>query len=130
MMLKNRPALTAGNAKCMEEKLKIITQLPLRELWRENGFKTNSRGRWLTRDDITGLLRAGPMRFVVADLGFPPRWIPLRDCHRFWKDEVKPHLAAGEKARLDDFPGSYFYFASQWDGDVEGTTIVVLEKHH
>ena len=114
----------------MDEKLKIITRLPLRELWRENEFKTNSRGRSLTRDAIIGLLRAGPVQFVVADVGSPPQWIPLRDCHRFWKDEVKSHLAVASKVRLNEFPGSYCYFASQWHGDVEATAIVLLERHH
>jgi hypothetical protein len=114
----------------MDEKLKIITQLPLRELWRDNGFKASSRGRRLTADDITGLLRAGAVQFVVADGGSPPRWISLGDCYRFWKEEVKSHLAAGDRARLDDFPGCYFYFASEWDGGVEGPAIVLLEKYH
>jgi hypothetical protein len=31
---------------------------------------------------------------------------------------------------LDVFPGSYCYFASQWDTGREATPIVVLEKSH
>jgi hypothetical protein len=114
----------------MDAKLKIITRMPLLELWREDGFTTTSRGRSLTGDDITNLLRAGLVQFVVADVGAPPRWIQLHDCYQFWKEEVKPHLAAGSKAVLDEFPGSYCYFASEWDNGVDAQPIVVLEKSH
>lgn len=114
----------------MDARLKIVGHLPLRELWRDNGFTTTSRGRSLTKDDIADLLRAGRVQFVVADVGAPPRWIQLRDCRQFWKEEVKPHLAADSSAVLDKFPGSYCYFASEWDTGVGEAPIVVLEKSH
>jgi hypothetical protein len=114
----------------MDAKLKIVTQLPLRELWRDNGFTITSRARSVSESDITHLLRAGPVQFVVADVGSPLQWIQLRDCHRFWTEEIKPHLAAGSRASLDEFPGSYCYFASQWNREAEGTPIVVVEKSH
>ena len=114
----------------MDKNLKIIVQLPLRELWRDDGFKSNGRGRPLTQSDIVDLLRTGQVHFVVADAGSPPLWISVSDCHRFWKDEVRSHLAADSKVHLHDFPGAYCYFASQWGHDTDGTTIVVLEKSH
>ena len=114
----------------MDTALKIVTHLPLRELWRDDGFSTTLRCGSLTEDDITGLLRAGPVEFVVVDVGFAPRWIPLRDCYQFWKTEGKPHVAADARAVLDKFPDSYCYFASQWDGGEPTAPIVVLEKHH
>jgi hypothetical protein len=114
----------------MEAKIRIVTHLPLRELWRDNGFISNSRGRSLTKNDITEFLRAGLVQFVVADVGTPFEWIQLQGCHQFWKDEVKPHLAANSRAVLDGLPGGYCYFACQWDTEVEEIPIVVLEKHH
>ena len=98
----------------MDADLKDETQLPLTELWRDDGFNTISRDRWLTVDDITCLLRVGRVQFVVADVGASPRWIPLRDCYDFWKREAQPHLAAPESCpSLDDFPDDYCYFASE-----------------
>src|SRR5689334_6966351 len=98
----------------MDTALKVVTQIPLPELWRDDGFTTTSRVRWLTSDDITSLLRAGRVRFVVADVGASPRWIPLSECYDFWKTEAQPHLAAPKsRASLDDFPGGYCYFASE-----------------
>jgi hypothetical protein len=114
----------------MDAKLKIVTHLPLRELHRDDGFTTTSRGRALSKDVITNLLRAGPVQFVVADVGTSPRWIPLHECHQFWKDEVQPHLAADAKIVLDEFPVGYCYLASAWDNATGEAPIVVLETSH
>ncbi len=106
-------------------------QLPLQELWRNDGTSTRSRGKSLSAEDIGKLLRLGPLEFVVADAGLPLRWIEVGDCHRFWKNEVKRHLAEpNQRVVLDEFPGSYCYVASQWNGPGQNATIVVLERHH
>jgi len=72
----------------MDPKLRIITRLPLTELWRDDGFATATRGRSLTSEDVRRLLRLGPVQFVVADLGAAPQWIPKGECFHFWKNEV------------------------------------------
>ena len=105
-----------------------MTQLPLREVWRDDGFSTTKRRGSLTDPDIRDLLAVGVVQFVVADVGAAPRWIPQSESFDFWKREAKPHLAS-DAAILDQFPGGYCYFASQWDGEPT-TPIVVLEKHH
>ena len=115
----------------MDAALKIVTQMPLTELWRDDGFTTTLRVRWLTADDITSLLRAGRVQFVVADVGVSPRWIPLDECYDFWKREALPHLAAPEsRASLDDFPDGYCYFVSEWSSRDEAAPIIVCERHH
>ena len=53
----------------MDAGLKIVTHLPLRELWRDDGLKISRRVRSLTEDDIRSLLRSGPIQFVVVDVG-------------------------------------------------------------
>lgn len=113
----------------MDIRLKIVTRLPLTELWRDDGFSTSARGRSLTDTDILELLASGPVQFVVADVGRPLRWIPTRECRHFWRDEAKPHLASEARAYLDDFPGGYCYFASQWEEE-SAALIIVLEKQH
>ncbi len=113
----------------MDAALKIVTQLPLRELWRDDGFTTTSRLRSLFGDDIRSLLKSGPIQFVVVDVGASPRWVQLAECFRFWKNEARPHLATKSRNVLDEFPGGYCYFASEWLSGAE-YPIVVLEKHH
>jgi hypothetical protein len=114
----------------MDPALKTVTRLPLRNLWRADGFATTSRIRSLAEDDITVLLGVGPVEFVVVDVGFAPTWIPLGDCYQFWKSEVKPHLAVETRAIIANLSGGYCYFASQWDSREAAVPIVVLEKSH
>ena len=114
----------------MDAKLRIITHLPLAELWRDDGFSTVERGRPLTREDVRQFLTSGPVQFIVADVGAAPRWIPEADSFQFWKNEAKPHLASEPKAHLDEFPDGYCYFASQWKPRGSESPIVLLEKYH
>ena len=113
----------------MDAHLRVVTQLPLRELWRDDGFSTTTRGKFLTFDDVREFLASGTVQFVVADAGVAPRWIPASECFDFWKNEAKPHLASDTKAVLNEFPGGYCYFASQWEGETTAP-IVLLEKSH
>lgn len=113
----------------MDAALKIVTHLPLRELWRHDGLRTTARIRSLTEDDIRSLLRYGPIEFVVVAVGASPRWIQPSECFQFWKSEAQPHLAREPRVILEQFPGGYCYFASQWDGG-DPAPIVVLEQQH
>jgi len=114
----------------MQPSHRVITATPMRELWDERGAVVASRSRDLSPDDIRTLLRRGPLRFVVAEVGVRPRWLPEESCFTFWKAEVQSHLAApGVPVVLDDFPGGYCYFASEWS-PVAGSSIVVLEAAH
>jgi hypothetical protein len=114
----------------MDATLRIITRLPLDELWRDDGFFSAERGAPLAADDIRALLRAGPVHFVVADVGKQPQWIPPRESYRCWKGEVQPHLAAPDSpVYVEHFPDSYAYFAIHY-GEDAGIPIIVLEKSH
>ena len=123
--------VVAGTPRLMDLKLRVVTQIPLQDLWRDDGFTTTSSSHWLGGADIATLLQGGPVQFVVADVGLCLRWIPVIDCFRFWRDQVKPHLAPPELAvRLSDFPGEYFYRARQWAASEVTPPIVCLELHH
>ena len=106
-----------------------MSRLPLRELWRDDGFSTITRKKSLTDNDLRDFLKSGPVQFVVADVGVALRWIAPSECFDFWKNEAKQHLESAAKASLADFPGGYCYFASQWEGDTTAP-IVLLEKQH
>ncbi|MBA3241712.1 MAG: hypothetical protein H0T60_10850, partial [Acidobacteria bacterium] len=87
---------------------RIVSQMPLNELWNEYGIVSAKGLRELNASDIAKLLRAGKVRFVVADVGSQLKWIPLDECYGFWKSEVKKHLAdpAAENYR-ESFPDEY-----------------------
>jgi hypothetical protein len=109
---------------------RIITTLPLSELWDDNGLIEARRSRDLTAYDLRDLLRNGRVRFMVADVGAKPVWIPPGECFRFWKAEVQAHLAdPQQRVPLDEFPEAFCYFASEWVTS-DGPPVVVLERLH
>lgn len=102
----------------MKPELRHVSKMPLAELWNESGVVAAQRVRELGSSEIVSLLRAGKVRFVVADVGHHLQWIPLERCYEFWKSEVKLHLAQPEAyIYLEDFPGEYCYSASEWKAD-------------
>lgn len=109
---------------------KVITTLPLEELWNEKGNLNAQRvSTGLNAATVTEMIKAGAT-FVVADVGLPPRWIDPADRFEFWKTEVKPRLAEPDRpASLQAFPGEYCYFASKWHLPDE-FSLIVLERHH
>ncbi len=114
----------------MDPEKRIVTRLPLTELWTDSGSLKGVRGASIGKDTIIQFLREGRVRFVVADVGNKLQWIPEIECFDFWKKEVSPHLAEPEtQIQLEQFPSNYCFWASEWQADDEHR-IVVLEKAH
>ena len=109
---------------------KIVTKLPLEELWNEKGMLHARRvSSCLNAADVIDMIKAGAT-FVIADVGQPPRWIDSAHRFDFWQTEVKPRLADVEQhAFLERYPGGYFYFASKWQLS-DGLPLIVIERHH
>ena len=115
----------------MDSSLRLVTRIPLNELWRSDGTVLRTRIRSLAERDLADLLSEGEVEFAVADLGKPIVWIAPIECFAFWKAEAKPHLAAPEsRLSLEAFPGCYAYFASLWERTSVSRPIVLLERHH
>jgi hypothetical protein len=109
---------------------KRVSCLPVEEVWAGRRLVSTIKVRDLNASDIVDFLRSGSLRFVIADVGKPFHWIPNNEGYDFWKNEVKAHLAHPEsKSGLEDFPGEYCYFASEWK-TYEGETIILLSKAH
>ena len=117
----------------MKPEQRIVTTLPLHELWNNTGVVAAEERGALRSHEIRKLLRVGPVRFVVADVGRPLVWVPLEQCYTFWKEEVKERvvdpLMAESGYFLDDYPGAYCYLASEWRSGT-GESIVLLSTSH
>ena len=114
----------------MDPNQKIVTQLPLSELWVGSRLISTIKCRDLDSAAVVELLRAQPVRFVVADVGKPLDWIPNNETYDFWKTEARDHLAKNDGPNyLETFPGGYCYFASEWKS-YEGDKIILLSKAH
>jgi hypothetical protein len=114
----------------MDTRQKIVTQLPLSELWNSGGPLDACRVEGVGEADIARLLRDGSS-FVVAEVGLPLRWIAERDRFTFWKTEVKCRLVAADADGfyLADYPDGYCYVAAMWKC-ASTVPVIVLEKHH
>lgn len=114
----------------MNRDQKIISRLPVEELWVGQRLVSTIKVRDLDASEIVDLLRSEVVRFVVADVGKPFEWIPNNERYDFWKDEVKARLSSPEsKATLEEFPDEYCYFASEWKS-YDGDTIILLSIVH
>jgi hypothetical protein len=114
----------------MQSARRVVTSMPLVELFDESGSLPHQRGQFLGLKELRNLLSEDRVQFIVADVGCPLNWIPANECFEFFKCEVRPQLAdADQPADLEDFPAAYCYFASRWLPQ-DGLPIVLLEKHH
>ena len=52
---------------------RVITQMPLQELWDDNGLIPAAWSRDLSAIQLRELLRQGKVRFVVAGVGAKPQ---------------------------------------------------------
>lgn len=107
---------------------RLVTQTPLTELWNAQGPVQAKRGRFLNPEEIKSILRTGPVRFVVVDIGGHLRWISSDDCFEFWKT-VKPNIAKEDRFFLEDYPGEFAYVATEWKCE-SGEAIILLEMSH
>lgn len=114
----------------MDPGRRTIGATPVAEVWDDRGIVASRRLRHLAIGDIRDLLRRGPLRFVVADVGEKFRWVAEADRFAFWKAEVQPRLAPPDAPLdLDAFPGGLAYVASEWMPR-SGSPIILLESHH
>jgi hypothetical protein len=108
---------------------RIVTKLPITELWDERGSLLAERIRHLDQNLIRELVQKGPVQFIVANCGVKLNWIPMQERFKFWKSAL-PHIADPLKPIcLDHFPNETAYIASQWRG-TDGECLILLEAHH
>jgi hypothetical protein len=108
---------------------RIVTELPLTELWDETGTLPGERIRHVDGNLIRGLMGTGQVQFIVADCGAKLNWIPMQERFEFWK-AIRPQVAdAGRPICLERFPNQIAYIASEWRGR-SGEWLILLEMNH
>lgn len=114
----------------MDNDKKIVTQIPITNLWTDKENIFVKREKYLTADDIQMTIKKYPIEFVVANIGEKLNWISYDKSFEFWKSEIKPHLGDDiNNINLDSYLENYAYIASEWTGEIE-TPIILLEKYH
>jgi hypothetical protein len=109
---------------------RIVTRLPLTELWNSAGIVVARRVGDIGRADIVRLLQDGSS-FVVADVGQPLLWIAYEDRFAYWKAKISCRLVGPEAVGfyLEDYPEHYCYTAAMWEC-ASSTHVIVVQKYH
>ena len=115
----------------MKSSLRVVTRIPLGQLWNELGELDAHPICRIGLPEIATLLKKSDTSFVVADVGLPLRWIPGDERFAFWKSEVTPRLVSKEAHAIqrESYPGEYCYVATHWELTT-GPAIVVFERFH
>lgn len=111
----------------MDPRLRVVTVMPLEELWDDDGA-FGRHVEHLSTDQIKAILRSGKVRFVEANVGEPLRWTAPDDCFARWR-QVAANVTDVERFALEDFPDEWAFVASEWEGR-SGERLILLEKHH
>jgi hypothetical protein len=110
---------------------RLVSRMPVEELWSMAGSTRHLRLRSLTTDDVEPLLKAFPdLRLVEARIGEELRWYPHGD-YGFWYHRAQLHAAEPDNRRsLDEFPDSMCYFVSEWVEAESQDRVLLFEQHH
>jgi hypothetical protein len=114
----------------IEYQKKIITSLPVTEIWNDGGIISKKKVKHLLISDINELLHKYPeAELAIADGGHKFYFIKKEDKFNVWKKELKNRIVETNEFYLEEFPGEYCYVASLWKKDDNGL-IILFEMHH
>jgi len=138
LLLKSRLQVNAAlyRRRAMKPDERIVTQIPMRELWTDRGPLTVARGQSLGPADVAAVLQTHKitteLRFAVADVGHPLRWLDPVEFVAFWKTDARGRVVGAEATaiRLEDFPGEQCYVVSEWREVNSEAPILLFERHH
>ncbi|GLK79089.1 hypothetical protein [Methylopila turkensis] len=111
----------------MDASLRVVTSIPLDELWDEVGA-FGRRVAYLSVEEIKTRLRVSPMLFVEANVGDRLRWTSPDQCYERWK-QISLHIADPNSVFLEHFSGGWAFVASEWEGRL-AEQMIVFEMHH
>ena len=113
----------------MDPSLRIVTKIPLEDLWTDGGALAATRGRLLSLAEVKEILRSEGASFAIGEVGLPLRWFARDQFLDLWPEEIRPRLADPPGPwSLSSFRDERFYVASCWQG--EAGQILLFEMHH
>ena len=114
----------------MDVSKRVVTEIPMAAIWLEDSTLITEERSNCSADQINESLRFRPIRFVVAEVGKPLRWIPLNTCFDFWKEEAEQYVHSLSDGGVSGFHAPYFFIARMWKDclwTIAGP-IILLEK--
>ncbi|MEL6698859.1 MAG: hypothetical protein AAFP89_21620 [Bacteroidota bacterium] len=114
----------------MNPSLKIVTEMPVQQLWHKTPMIGAKRERYLTKNEWAEILQKYPVEFVIANVGDKLDWIPVDTCFEVWKSNIRDQAAYNPNSiEVESYPHAFVYVASEWTRQTQ-TPIILLEKYH
>ena len=114
----------------MEFATKIVTFIPLDSLWTENEEIDANRKAYLNQNEISQLLKNGPVRIAIANIGDKLLWKLSDEFYKIYKADIRDHIIPdSDNIDLTRLKDNYGYLASMWTDKLE-IPIILLEKIH
>src|SRR5690349_6683877 len=105
-------------------KQRIVTKLPLDELWTDSVVLSFKRKNYLTEHQVLECLLSGKVSSVIADGGQKLSWVTPDNALKVFKAEIRHHIANDpDVIHLKQFEGEWCYLASWW-ADENGESII------
>ena len=113
----------------MELSKRIVIKFPLDSLWTEKEELDAKRIKYLDQNEISEVLKKGPIQFVIANLGDKLIWKQPEECYKVYKKDFKNNIIANaDDIDISNFKDGFGYLASMWDN--KSGTIILLEVFH
>lgn len=94
----------------MDLSYKIVDKIPLDGLWRENTLLGAKRIKHLNQKEVSEILKNGPIRFVIANVGDKLIWTDLSESYKIYKTEIKDFIVSDiDKIDLDTLTHGFGY---------------------
>jgi hypothetical protein len=114
----------------MKLEQRIVTKIPLEELWTESAILSYHRQQYLTESQVLHLLLDGNIAISEASCGLKLSWIASENALEFFKKQIKGHIANDpNRIILEEYEDDWCYLASEWV-DAQGKKVILLETYH
>jgi DNA-binding helix-hairpin-helix protein with protein kinase domain len=114
----------------MKLEQRIVTKIPLEELWTETENLPHQRREYLTERQVQDLLLQGNVAIVIASCGLKPSWIMPQSAFSKFKNEIKGHIVNDfDRIVLEEYEDEWCYLASLWT-DTQDRKVLLLETLH
>ena len=114
----------------MTQAQRIVTKIPLDELWNDSAMLAYERQEYLTERQVQDLVFKGDIAVAEASCGLKLSWVSPNSALEFFKKKVKGHIVDDtDRIILTDYEDEWCYLASVWV-DANGQKVILLETYH
>jgi hypothetical protein len=114
----------------MKQTERIVTRIPLDELWTVSAILEYKRLDYLTERQVKELVLKGAIAIAEASCGLKLSWILPDNAFKYFKSQIKGRVVHDpDRIILDDYEDKWCYLASLWV-DAKSQKVILLETYH